>query len=78
MLITVKAEPEDELTLDSSVVTMDISDGAKVLYAHITGLGTQAFDTTSYEMAESLNISPPTFYRRMRELREAGLLVSGV
>ena len=69
-----KQTPKNSWTrIDKRVFTLNISDGAKVLYGYMFGLQDSSFYTDKY-IIKALRSSQSTITRHKKELKDAGLL----
>ena len=65
---------EENQHIDRHVMTMNISDGAKVLYAYLVGLRTGANFNDKY-ILKAMIISQRALTNRKKELKDAGLIL---
>ena len=77
-MIVVKGLIHNKFTKVETAVFTDrsLSDGAKVLYAYLSGINTNKQYSDSY-FIKALGISSDTLARRKRELKRVGLIMVG-
>lgn len=78
MLVKAPVDENDSFVVDSEMLNQGFSDGALYLYMTYCYLGEYVFDISNEEVAAMMKVSMPTFYRRKKELRDAGILPIGL
>lgn len=78
MLVKAPVDENNSFLVDNDMLSQGFSEGALALYMQYCYLGQESFSKSNEEVAQMMGISMPTFFRRKKELREAGILPIGL